>query len=559
MSAEVGGRLEAVVPRRSLFGPDYARLLVLVLASIGVHAWLVKHTAIPARDSLGYARVALNLANPSPDIDGKPRQRIDIIRTAEQPPGYPATILIVERLLRLVPQTAGLPLSERSLLAAQIANAAAAVLLTIPLYLIGRILFGRNVGFAAAMLFTVLPVPAHMTSDGLSEGVYLLVAATAILLGVRSVRNPSVGGFLLCGLATGASYLVRPEGLGIAICVATVIAWARLRRLWPRDLALGYLAALAAGVGLVGLPYMLLIGKLTNKPTGDTISHPFRQVNPLWQGHHPETKAAPRPAVGGPQLFAEWWDPIRDGWKIHELWALEAIGKELVKSSHYAICGLALFGVFAHRRQLFSPDLGMWLLLVLCALNAALMYYLAERIWYVSSRHTLMSVMLCCVLAGSAFKPLGSLLVGLPYLGRLFMWPQAVPAGLFISIVASTVPFAFQTLHAQREGHKEAGRFLGEHMGPGDDLCDPYAWAEWYSGRTLYHTTMYHGGVTLWVVLEEDCESPHSRLPQLETAKEQAKSGELVFESPKNKAKRSVIRVYKVPPPALQPQESKKP
>ena len=188
MSAEVGGELEAVPTQRSLFGPDYGRLIVLVLVAVAVHAWLIANTAIPARDSLGYARIALNFSNPNGGETNphEQHQRIDVIRSAEQPPGYPLAIWVTEKVLRVVTD---LPLADRSLLATQVANATAAVLLVIPMYLIGRMLFGRNIGFAGALLFQVLPVPARVTSDGLSEGLYLLAASIAIMLGVRAGRT----------------------------------------------------------------------------------------------------------------------------------------------------------------------------------------------------------------------------------------------------------------------------------------------------------------------------------------------------------------------------------
>ena len=87
MSAEVGGELKAVPTRRSLFGPDYVRLAVLLLCGIAVHGWLIAHTAIPARDSLGYARIAVNFSDPNRGEANpeKPHQRIEVIREAEQP------------------------------------------------------------------------------------------------------------------------------------------------------------------------------------------------------------------------------------------------------------------------------------------------------------------------------------------------------------------------------------------------------------------------------------------------------------------------------------------
>src|SRR5207248_230773 len=138
----------------------------------------------------------------------------------------------------------------------------------------GRMLFGRNVAFAAALLFQVLPVPARITSDGLSEGLYLLTVAGALVLGVRAVRRPGVGGFLVCGLATGLGYLVRPEGLMVAGAVGLVAGWLGLVRKWPRDAApglalLGVFAlrrrlttdpGLCVLVALVGLNAAVLVG-----------------------------------------------------------------------------------------------------------------------------------------------------------------------------------------------------------------------------------------------------------------------------------------------------------
>src|SRR5207249_8303178 len=115
-----------------------------------------------------------------PHENGRPKNTLDHIRAAEHPPGYPLAVWAADALLRQVSDRAT---PDRSLLATQIANAIAAVLLVLPTYLIGRMLFSRNVGFAAALLFQVLPVPARITSDGLTEGVYLLVTGVAVVLG----------------------------------------------------------------------------------------------------------------------------------------------------------------------------------------------------------------------------------------------------------------------------------------------------------------------------------------------------------------------------------------
>ena len=284
MGPLVGGRLEAVERPRSLLGPDYLRLLALAVVSVVLHAWLISHTALTARDSLGFARQALCFENPSaslPHADGRPKNTLDHIRAAEHPPGYPLAVWATDMALRLASHRTP---ADRVLLATQLANAIAAVLLVVPTYLLGRMLFSRNVGFAAALMFQVLPVPLRFTSDGLTEGLYLLGTGVAVLLAVRAVRQPRISAFLLCGLATGASYLVRPEGLMVAVGPGAVALWLGYTRRWPRDLTLARLTALCVGVGLVAVPYMALIGKISNKPTSGYMN-PFKgPPGPIYRG-----------------------------------------------------------------------------------------------------------------------------------------------------------------------------------------------------------------------------------------------------------------------------------
>lgn len=108
--------LEEVEPKRSLFGPDYLRLAALVLVAVAVHAWLVSHTALTARDSLGFARQGAVLRHPirAPHEEGHPKNTIDHIRAGEHPPGYPLTIWGVYTFVGLVSDA---PVADRALLA----------------------------------------------------------------------------------------------------------------------------------------------------------------------------------------------------------------------------------------------------------------------------------------------------------------------------------------------------------------------------------------------------------------------------------------------------------
>ena len=530
MAATVGGRLEEVRRPRSLFGPDYLRLAALVVVAVGVHAWLVSHTALTARDSLGFARQALCFENPSfapPNEDGRPKNTLDHIRAAEHPPGYPLAVWAADAALQHV---SGRPAPDRVLFACQVANALAAVLLVVPTYLIGRMLFSRNVGFAAALLFQVLPVPARITSDGLTEGVYLLAASVAILLAVQAVRLPRISGFLLCGLATGAAYLVRPEGLMIAAGPGAVALWFGLTRAWPRGAAFGRVAALFVGVALVAVPYMAVIGKLSNKPTTPYLNPLQAPPGAIYRGG-PESKRV----VNAQPIFAAWWNHEKDAGRSRELWAFGATFKEVNKGANYFVWPLAIFAAVALRRR-FAADPGVWVLAVLVACNTALLVYLAARVGYVSERHTVLLTLMGCLFAAAGLPQLAAGLGQLvPRVERAGV--RFTAASLLVTLAASSLPFTLKPMHEHRVGHKFAGLWLAERITDNDALVDPFCWAEWYAGRTLYRTSWNPSpSHCTYVIWEHKSESPHSRLPALEEARrlKESPGARVVYSWPEN-------------------------
>jgi hypothetical protein len=531
MAAIVGGRIEAVAPRRSLFGPDYLRLAVLAAVSVAVHGWLIGHTAVTARDGLGFARYALAIQSPHASVvpwDAS-RTALDVIKSQEHPPGYPVAIWLTAKFVRhLTP----LPLPDSTLLAAQLVSAIAGVLLVVPTYLLGRMLFGRNVGFAAAVLFQVLPVPARITSDGLAEGLYLLVSATALVFGVRAVRRPGVGGFLLCGLTCGAGYLVRPEGLMVAVAVGAVAAWLGFTRKWPRDLTLGRLIALAVGVALVAGPYMLLIGKLTNKP-GAPVPNFISPREQMGKAHF----GATLPGVGRGAVFAAWWQIPSDAGPVGVVRpAVVGILEETGKGLHYAAAGLALLGLFALRRRIAAePGLGVLLalvglnVLVLLGLGATGYYVRGKHTGYVSERHTVLIVMVGCLFAAAALQSFSAWTGRGPRLGRL------AAAGLLVLLVGTALPSTLKPLHPHREGYKHAGRWLKQQhtawlaenearppeqreQPPG--VYDPFEWSDWYSERTLYTKQLPANPDLAYAVIDNTKTRPdaHERLPTLDDA-----------------------------------------
>ncbi|HET6574369.1 MAG TPA: glycosyltransferase family 39 protein [Fimbriiglobus sp.] len=516
----IGGRLEAVAPRRVTDTSDRVRLLTLLAVAVAVHGWVLTHTTVTARDSIGFARTALQFERPA---DAGMRDVVDVLTNSQHPPGYPLAVLAASLPVRAA-YDADLP--DQMLKSAQVASCVAAVLLVFPTYWLGRLLFGKFAGFAAALLFQVLPVPAEVLSDGLTEGLYLLGLGTALLLGTRAIKKPGVGGFLLCGLATGLTYLVRPEGLLAAVAVGLVAVALGVVGRWPRAQAAAGVAALAVGTVLPAVPYMVLIEGITNKPAGKAI---FQGIfkSPRQAIATGETSAAPH---AGPPVAA-WYVPGEDG--SLPAWVAAAVTKETTKAFHYFPAAMAVLGVVLAVRRLRAEP-WVWVPLVYGAVIVAVVVAMASvgqsgeggRQHYVSERHTLPLVYVGCFFAALGIEKLPGLWVRVSLVGR---WPghPAVSWAILLGIVISAVPKLAQPLHANRAGHVHAGRFLRDHLHDGDTLIDPFEWAQYYSGRavrTIPPDPPPVAGRFRWAVLEPN-ESPHSRLHRLQPALDVANDG----------------------------------
>ncbi len=493
MDAHVGAKLEVVTPRRVLTPADYGYLFLLLAVSLGLHGWLVARSQVTARDGLEFARIAMNLGEsritPAKDGDASPSVA-ETVQRSVHPPGYPAAILAVAQFL---PE--GEP-QYRILKAARIVSLLAAALAVFPTYWLGRMLFSSKfVGFAGAMIFQTLPTIAHLSCDAVSESLYLLFATTALLFGARGLRRRSAGTTLLCGIFAGLTYLVRPEGVMVPLAVGLAIAGAGLFRTWTKTESVGQLLALGIGFAFIGGPYMMAIGGFSNKTSFNELIERLKgkAPKPLWQG---EANAG---AVRSPVLFADFY---QEGNK--PAWAAGAIAKETTKAAHYSAFFLGLVGMLIHRRRI-AADPGLALLPLLGLVNVAVLAALAFKIGYVSERHTVVVVLVLALFAASALEPLWKLFGLLPRVGA---------GGLLFAVVAASLPSALKAAHENRAGHPHAGRFLAEHVGPRDAVIDPFCWAEWYAGRTLYAVPADPvPPAARWVVMETG-KSPHSRLPR---------------------------------------------
>lgn len=460
---------------------DACLLAVLLLLTAVLRLCLLGHTEVAARDSIGFIRYALQFETQSwPEV----------LRSNHQHPGYPLSILAVSLPVRWALQTEADAATLQ--LCAQLASSLAALLLVVPMYLLGKILFNRAVGFWAALLFQVLPLSGHILSDGLSEALFLLLTATTLLFAAYALKRRSVVYFILCGAFSALTYLTRPEGVFLLVAIELALLWLQIdprrRQPWTRTLASGLTVAVTAA--LVASPYVLATHRFTNKPS----AYQLLGVEPTVPQAQPgAATTAPQESAAGALLAVV---VSTDGPLVKRL-ALGVWGllTELAKAYHYVFLFPALLGVWWHRRRTRRAP-GALVFLLLGLLHALVLLRLVVVVGYLSDRHVLVLVM------GGVYPAAAALLqwplhahAWLERRQRLQDWPRlrwhlthGAPAWavvVLLGLLAPALPRTLQPLHGNRAGHHAAGLWLAEHASPFDVIEDAHCWAHFYAGHVI--------------------------------------------------------------------------
>lgn len=547
-------------PRRSERWADWRLLLVLFALAGVVRCWLIGHTEVTARDGVGFIRYAWQLQT---------QDWRSVLRENPHPPFYPLTILAVSYPVRLIVPGDDCDVMQFS---AQLTTALASTLLIFSMFFLGRDLFNRRIGFWAALLFQCFPASSRVLSDALSEGVFLLLAATAFLLALRAFRKNSPLHFGCIGLCGGLAYLTRPEGTLILAATGIVLAVRQLlpgtRQPWRPLLACG--ASLIVPALAVGVPYVAVIGQVTNKTTGLSV---------LQTASADPDKTLPLPSDGGIEtdrqvgshlvaaVWAVWGPGSKDfGFWSHQLWCLASLGREVVRGFHYVAWLPALLGLFWYRRRLRDVP-GIWVALLVVVLHSLVLWRVAYVVGYVAERHGLLIVMVGMPWAVAGMMPLAEMLAA--FWARAAAWLRWIPgwdqcarvltngpvlARVCLAILAvSGLPKTLEPLHTNRAGYHAAGLWLAAHARPDDQIMDPFCWAEYYAGQ-VFRRPSYNYDMTRaprYVVLGGS-KNEHERLPLIPYANELAKKGEVVYHwcpcQPRQRAEE--VLVYRVSSPA---------
>lgn len=238
----------------------------------------------------------------------------------------------------------------------------------------------------------------------------------------------------------------------------------------PWRAALGGAVCVVSGFFWAAAPYMVLIGKFSNRPSVD-------QMLPVAADLGMASAVPDRVAC-----FAERRQEGVNGHHVNGVRLGEALGLVLSahgKAGHYFLWPLAAVGAATFWRAR-RRDPAMGLLGCVTIVHVAMLFRLAYSAGYTSERHALLLVSLAAIQAAVGLKLF--LRTCRPFLRGIASF---APAAVALVLAALCLPKAVQPLHLGQEGHRQAGLWLGQRENGcvGGTLVDPYLWASFYAGK----------------------------------------------------------------------------
>lgn len=445
--------------------PRWLAWVILLAACLQIGG--IARTELPAQDGLKFIRVAR-------DFQQQPWELA--VRGSDQHPLYPALIALAQPVIAAF--TGPGPDSWR--LAAQGVASLGTIALILPLFLVARTLFDERTALLAALFWVLLPFPAEVGRDTLSDSLALLAFTMALLFGLRTLCNGSTATAIACGLVSGVGYLARPEVAVLPMAVLITAGARGIRAVRESGLTkasrlrVGRFAGLAvAFLAMVGA-YALIKGEVSEKLA-------LRQAAAI-----PTQNDRPRTVVQGlpPGLDDPHWDfapkeESDDPGRLSFAGATGRVAQGWAEGLGWGLAALAILGMFRAR-----AGQGRDLILIDAVLFTGILIHHGMTLGYISGRHTLTLVILALPWAAAGTLALGRRAKGwLPITdaqARRIAW-----AGLALAILTGAA-LQVRPGHPSRWGHGAAGRWLAEHAEPGAAALDTRGWASFVWGGPSY-------------------------------------------------------------------------
>ncbi len=416
-----GAQHEAGASKRVLAG--------LMLVAVAVRSWRWGHTDVIFADGPRFLEIA----------QAAGAGEWGLVFADDFHPLYPLLIALVQ------------PLVGDWELAAALVSIASAALTVYFLHELVRLAFGATPAWIACAMFAVHPTAVDFSSDVQSEGLYLAGFIGALYCGWRMLDERSGRWALGCGCLAGISYLVRPEGVGVAGIIGVVAMLETIRGALPfRRLAtLG--GGIALGVILAAAPYVWVLSDSAGSLTL-TRKKSVAVVLGLQQASSAPLLAPPSAPL--PSLMTPTDLPVA---KRGGADGLVELARKSTKAMRYEILLLLGIGLWSARGR---PSMRGLFFLTLVGGYGVVLFGLFMSAGYISRRHCLPVLIPLFGYAALGVPLLGDGILRMLRLWRLPRSPGwATAAGLLIVAIASGVQ-----LSGDRAQRHLAERRAGERV-----------------------------------------------------------------------------------------------
>jgi hypothetical protein len=381
-------------------------------------------------------------------------------------PAYPVAIAVVHR-------TTGAPdTPDAWQKAAQGASVVMGTLWVVPLYLVALELFGGASAWFAVVLALAVPMTGHVLADVLSEGTFLLFWTWGLYTALRFLRAGSFAWLPPTIGFAALAYLARPEGLllpmALVACLAAMPVLRSTRMLWPRWwAAVGFLVI---GPAILVGPYVAMKGGLGTKPAVARLLGTAPKSAPT--AVERQRPLDPDQTTGQTYLLATraMAEAVRDAVTIPLL--------------PFVVVGFVLAWPPGARAR-------SWLLVTIILVASALaLIRLHATGGYCTPRHAMVMAYLLIPAAASGVHTLVNRLtipgrwVGLDdarYKPGPAIWAVVIGGMLAFSGRATFAP-----INEPMAGYRDAGRWVAEHVPPGEKVADVTGLSLFYGGREGY-------------------------------------------------------------------------
>ncbi len=440
-------------------------LFAVVGLSAILHLVGMARTPLPAQDGLKFLRVARQFQT---------QPWVDVVRSSDQHPLYSALVAAAEPVVSLV--IARKPDAWR--IAAQGVSALAALALLWPLHRMTSRLFDERTANLAVLLYALLPFPAAIGHDTLSDSLALSFTVAALCLGESTLRTNSWASAIGCGVLAGLGFWTRPEVALVPPVVAIVAAWRW--RSWRGELAnFGRLLAMAASILLFVGGYAAVKGELSEKLSLrwstqiGTKAHEARKP-PLMLPKgldDPRFDFSPKEESEQPSLIGMPWESTLE------------LAREWAEGISLVLIPVVLWG-FVRSRSLEGSVDGRRLIFAYFVVFSLIAIRHASTLGYLSGRHALSLIVVTVPWASAGIWAWVS---GFPARrglgveqGRRLGY-AALTALALVGIVAQA-----KAGHPSRWGYRAAGLWLADKAKPGDAVLDTRGWASFVRGIPGY-------------------------------------------------------------------------